>query len=315
MLIEGAAPDERPVALLLAALEPLPGQQRGGVGQPGRQCSSDFDAGEFLDAAAGVGISNATVSGAVAAIEQFAVGDGTSDSHNDQILTISRAELAAAVHTRHDFDTTVAALTRGVASCVAAYGLTNPGGFTDRRLPWPAPVALPDYGLDADYDDVASGVYSGRLPDRVDDSAAATGNALSRIVADCDPAVAPDWDPAWLPLWQTWKDHLFYAVAESHHPGAALPTTCGACLSVNGSGQYAGVVLFAGRRLAALTQRRDAPPLDADTKQDITNYLEGANASNHPYTGGTADFASQPAGPAFNDLAYCIDQSMAVAAC
>lgn len=312
-LLEGALAEERPVALLLAPLAPLPGQARTGAATPG--CSDDFGAADFLDADAGLGISNAALSGAPDTIDQFAVASGFSEQHNDQLLSLSRAELAAAVYGRHDFAVTMATLTRGVASCIAAYGLGNPGGAGDRRLPWPAPTVLATYAADGEYDDADTGVLSGRLADRVDDSSAQTGSAIGRVLADCDPASAPDWDPAYLALWQNWKDHFFYAVAESYQPGAPLPTGCGACLSVNGAGNYAAIVLFAGPRLEALGQRRNAPPLDADTKGDIVNYLEGANAANHPYTGGSADFVSQPETASFNDVAYCIDTAMTVAAC
>ena len=78
---------------------------------------------------------------------------------------------------------------------------------------------------------------------------------------------------------------VFYAVAESHLPTAAVPSNCSNCLTVNGAGQYAAVLLFSGQRMAALAQVRNAPPTDADTKQNTANYLEGNNAANIPGPG------------------------------
>ncbi len=314
-LLGGVLPDERPVAVVLAPMQPLQGQTRAGAASAVLQCGNDFDAAGFLDVAVGPGISNAILSGTAGAIDQFAVTAAFDARHNDRVLTISRAELADAVYRRHDFAATMSALTRGIASCIAAYGLRNPGGPTDRRLPWPAPVALADYSAQASYDDADSGVFSGRLPDRTDDSNAMTGGAITRVLSDCDTAAAPDWDASYLAIWRNWKDHFFYVVAESYQPGASVPTVCGSCLSMNGSGNYAAVVFFAGRRLNAHGQNRNAPPVDTDTKRYIVNYLEGANAGNHPYGGGAADFESRAATASFNDVAYCINTAMTVTGC
>ena len=116
-------------------------------------------------------------------------------------------------------------------------------------------------------------------------------------------------------LWRNWKDHFFYAVAESYTPVAAVPSSCATCLTVNGGGQYAAVLLFAHARLPGLGQVRNAPPTDTDTKNSPANYLEDANASNMPYTGGSVDFVSQPASATFNDLLFCVDATLNVTEC
>ena len=314
-IIEGAMPEDRPVAVLLAPRQALSGQSRSGIGDPARDCSNDFTAADFLDAATGIGVSNASVSGTANSIESFAVSAEKNPSHNDGLLTISRDDLADAVYGRHDFDAVMTALTRGLASCIAAYGIQNPAGANDRRLPWPAPVGLGSYTADASYDDADNSVFSGRLPDAVSDSNALTGNTVTRMISDCNSAIATDWNSSYLPLWQNWKDHFFYTVAESYEPRASVPTACGICLSVNGSGAFSAAVLFSGERLSASGQRRNAPPIDTDTKQQIANYLEGRNASNHPYTGGAVDYESALANASFNDIAFCVDSSMAVTAC
>ena len=116
-------------------------------------------------------------------------------------------------------------------------------------------------------------------------------------------------------LWQHWKDHFFYAVAESFAPVAAVPSNCTTCLTVNGAGQYAAVVVFADARLESLGQVRNAPPTDIDTRDAVTNYLEGVNAMNVPYTAGTVDFISLPVTATFNDLLFCVDDALAVSEC
>ena len=314
-IVEGAQPAERPVAIVFAPRQPLAGQVRAGPASPGTACSNDFDPSAYLDAAAAIGVDNATVGGVAYAMDSFARSGDSETDHNDRLLTITREELAAAVYGRPDFLARMQLLTRGLASCVAAYGKQNPGGTNDARLPWPAAVSMVDYDSDNNYDDSNGSVFSGRLPDSVDDSNLLTGNGIARLVSDCDVTFAPDWDASFLPLWQHWKDHFFYTVAESFEPGAAVPSACSNCLSVNGAGDYAAIVLFAGPRLEAPGQNRDAPPMDTDNKQHITNYLEGRNAANHLHSGGPADYESAVASSVFNDIAFCIDATMSVAGC
>jgi hypothetical protein len=201
------------------------------------------------------------------------------------------------------------------AACLANYAATNPGGANDRRLPWPATVGLADYRQDAQYDDTDSGLLSGRLADVVDDSNTVTANTIGRALTDCDTATVPQWSAAMLSQWQTWKDHFFYAVAGSFAPSAAVPSVCTDCLSVNGAGQYAAILIFANQRLQSGTQRRDAPPLDADTKQNTANYLEGSNQANVPGSGTSTDYTSQPASTTFNDMLFCIDSGLLVTEC
>lgn len=313
-LIEGQTPDERPVAVILAAGLSLGTQVRQAVSQPGQQCSDDFTPASFLESDAGSGISNAVLAGGVG-IDQFIRAAGTRDDLNDRILTISRYELANQVYQRHDFDARIATLGDAVTRCVASYGLSNPGGPNDLRLPWPAPTTLTDYRVDSQYDDVAGGVLSGRLADIAADSNAATANAIAQVLADCDPVAVPGWGPELYAQWQQWKDHFFYYVAESFSPAAAVPSTCINCITINGAGQYAGVVIFANRRLNLLAQLRDAPPIDADTRSDIGNYLESVNGTNHPYSSGTVDLESRPADGNFNDTLFCIDTSLNVTTC
>ena len=374
-VIAGAQADDRPVAMIIAPMHGINGQSRAAPSVTGGQCSTSFNAADFLEADTLSGISNATVSGAADVIELFATAAGYNAAHNDRIAIITRADLANVVEKRHDFDSNMRALGLAVAACVADYARNNPGGGTpgggppgggppgggppgvgpggngppgvgpdgngppgggppggwppgggppgggppgagnDYRLPWPAPLSLVDYRIDTAYDDVDASLLSGRLPDIVDDSSAATGNPMGQLLAACDPIAVPAWSPQMLSTWRNWKDHFFYAVAESYSPSAPAPTSCSSCLTVNGAGEYAAIVLFAGARIPSLAQIRNAPPMDTDTKGNPSNYVEDINATSIPYTSGSVDFKSQAATSTFNDLLFCIDDSLNVSEC
>ena len=313
-VITGATPEDRAAALIIAPMHALGSQDRSAPAS-GEQCSSGFVASEFLDVDGGSGISNATLSGSADVIDIFAVAAGFDDSHNDRIAAVSRADMAGAMTGRHDHLAQMRSLGLAASACIANYANTNPGGANDRRMPWPAPMRLTDYRVDAQYDDADIGLLSGRLPDSVDDSNASTGNPVARVLSDCDPVAVPEWTPEMLELWRNWKDHFFYAVGESFAPGAPLPSVCTTCLTVNSAGPYAAVLLFSGTRLAALGQTRTAPPIDTDSKDDSGNYLEGSNTGNVPYASGPVDFTSQAASGTFNDLLFCVDPALNVSEC
>ncbi len=309
---QGVLPQDRPVAMLIAPMRPVAGQTRPAA-VAGAQCSPGFTPADFLDSDAG--ISNAAISGVADGIDAFAAYAGIEIGHNDRILTITRAEIAERVAGRPGFDAEMRDLGLAIAGCIANYAATNPGGVDDRRLPWPADVAMADYREDANYDDLDNGMFSGRVPDIVDDSNVTTGNGTARILSDCDPSQVPQWSPLMLSRWQDWKDHFYYAIAESHIPTAGVPSACSNCLTVNGTGQYAAVVMFSGQRLDALGQVRNAPPADTDTKLDVDNYLEGSNAASVPGPGTSVDYTSQPVSTTFNDRLFCIDENLLVSEC
>lgn len=314
-VIAGTQPPDRPVAMVIAPMKGVNGQSRAAPSGTGRQCSTSFSAADFLDTDTLSGISNATVSGAADVIELFAAAAGYDGTHNDRIAMITRADLAKVVHGRHDFDGNMRALGLAVTACVADYARNNPGGGNDRRMPWPAPLSLSDYRPDTAYNDADAGFLSGRLPDVVDDSDAATGNSIGQLLTACDPIAVPAWTPQMLLSWRNWKDHFFYAVAESYTPIAAVPNSCSTCMTVNGAGQYSAVILFADARLPSLGQIRNSPPIDTDTKGTPGNYVEGNNAANLPYTSGSVNFVSQAANATFNDLLFCVDDALNVSEC
>ena len=313
-MIEGTVASERPIAILMAPGKPVSGQTRQISSSPSQQCSGNFTATDYLEGDSGTGISNAVILGAVG-IDQFVHSSFEQPGLNDRIVTVSRVELADQLFARHDFENRIRGLTQSIAQCVAAYGAANTGGVGDHRLPWAAPVALGDYRADDQYDDSNTMNLSGRLADFVDDSNSMTGNSIIRVLSNCSAATVPGWTAEANQLWQNWKDHFFYFVAEDFSPVSSVPNVCGNCISVNGIGQYAAVILFANRRLSSLNQLRDYPPIDSDTRNDVRNYLEGSNSLSHPHLGGVANLDSRPADNSFNDILYCVDTALNVSAC
>jgi len=311
---EGLAAEDRPVAMVIAAMRPLSAQIRTGP-VAGSPCVPDANPASYLDTDSISGISNASLNGTADTLDILGVVAGNSQDHNDRIVTISRADIERRVINHAGYLSDMRSLGLAAAACVADYGANNPGGANDKRLPWPAPVALPDYRPDASYDDADSGLYSGRLMDVANDSNTSTGNVIARVLSDCNSVAVPEWTPIQFARWQHWKDHFFYAVAGSHSPTAAAPSICGSCLTVNGSGQYAAVLVFANSRLSSGGQLRNAPPTDADTKSNSGNYLEGLNAANVPGTAVASDYLSGPLSGTFNDLLFCIDDQLVVSEC
>jgi hypothetical protein len=216
---------------------------------------------------------------------------------------------------RADVSAQLTALTSAVAKCIADYGKRNPGGAGDPRLPWPAPVDLVEYRTAAQYNDTPIGALSGRVPNVVNDSNSRTGNTSAGVLTACNAATVPEWTPTMATLWQHWKDHLFYAVAFDFRPDATPVVSCTTCLSVNGTGAWAAVLMFSGSRLATLNQTRDEPPMNTDTRSVIGNYLEGRNAGNHPNVAGNGDYQSAVASNSFNDILFCIDATLSVSPC
>lgn len=308
-LVNGASPEERPVAVVFAPGEAIGGQVRSAADVTG--CSATFDPAQYLDAA--LGIDNAALAGTPDGLDDLALAAVASPAHNDRAVFIRQDDLAAAVNLRHDYDDTMHDLGLAVSACIAEYARNNSGGATDYRLPWPAPIALPDYRSPGSYDDVNSVALAGRVPDLVDDSTAEIGNALGAVLSSCDVAAVPSWTTEMQDRWANWKDHFFYVVSPSFAPMASVPTGCIDCISVNGGGQNAAVVLFAGPALAG--QTRTMPPNDPDTRQDITNYLEGLNAAAFPFSAGPLDLASALPTAAFNDRLFCIAADLAVSEC
>jgi hypothetical protein len=297
--LAGSAADNRAVAVIFAPGAPVSGQSRTPDANA-RLCPGNYTAANYLETAAT--INNSVVSATASAVTTFISGTG-GDTFNDRLVYITRADIWNAVKKRSDFQNNLRALTRRAAECVAMYGGNNQLGpvLTDKELPWASPVALANYAANVSYDD-ASGSLQGRLSYRVDTSKLATSNQIfgTSLFVNSDYCWYTTQELAW---YQNWKDHLFYAIANSYRPDPANQSTaCGTCLKVNGGGSYAAVVIFAGENLSG-TSRTIAD------KADITKYLEGPNATN---AGGSSDYQAAAASSTFNDFVYAIDQNLAV---
>ncbi len=312
-LLTGTDAASRAVAVIIAPGPALPGQTRTAAASGVEQCGGNYLASQWLDA--DHGFDNAALAGTAHAIDDFLAGDPSVGANNDRLLWITRADIETRLHARADFRAQMTELGEALARCIADVAQRNPGGASDHRLPWPAPLDLADYRLDAQYDDTPLGALSGRLPDTVNDSAALTGSPVARALTDCDPLAVPAWTPTMQTLWQHWKDHFFYAVALDLRPDATPGAACTTCLRVNGAGAWAAVVIYAGPRLDTLGQVRDEPPADADTRQFVAHYLEGRNATNHPNSGGNGDYQSAAATTTFNDQLWCIAGDLSVTSC
>ena len=203
------------------------------------------------------------------------------------------------------------------------------GGGNDFRLPWPAPVNLADYRDSQLYIENGGGFHLGRFPVDVSNADAATVNPGGQYLLENDytavnaaythcrdlntDALGPGvYNSVERRIWQNWKDHFFFAVGKDFDLNAITPTPadpCTSCLSVKGAGSYAAIVFFSGSRVVG--QTRTVGPNDADTKQTISNYLEGNNASNYPDVAGTGNYQVGTV----NDVAYCINEDMTVVLC
>ena len=302
----GATIAQNVVAVVFTPGSALGGQSRSPDGAA-PVCGGNYTAGNYLE--------NVAVSNIANAISQFHLG--ASAQMNDQMIFITRDDIFNAIRRRSDFAdparNPLRLMTRRAAECIADYGRRNNAGMADRRLPWSGALFNPaeDYWTNGNYDD-ESGLLSGRLPFRVNASDSATSNIivsphyqLKSDGSNC-PGV-PEW-PAYYPWWANWKDHLFYALADSFKPGSGS-AACGVCLTVNGAGAYAAVVAFSGKKLDSQTRAIGADRLN------FANYLEGRNFTNHPNTPGDGDYQSGAETGSFNDVLYCINPDLTVTPC
>ena len=245
---------------------------------------------------------------------------------------LTKQELFGLVQNRIDFMERMQDLTKTLASCIADYAQSA----TDRRLPWPAPVDLSShptksvgksmkeiYSEDALYDDQAN-LLVGRVPNEIDDSNSLLGKT-EQLITDCqffDDQATNKEEQENFRLWQHWKDHFFYALAEAHQPNTTTPTAdCDEtnCLMVGNdtTNFYAAIVIYAGSALSLtdgssqyLQQRNPAD------KGNIANYLEGNNAIYFTNGGGNGNNTYQQwdMNPDdsknlnnINDILYCIN--------
>jgi len=309
VLIQGAQPEDRVVAVIIDPSKALPGQNRSF--DDTSLCGLNYDPSQFLEGKGA--IDNASIAGTPDTADAFIMaGAGTDDlatPFNDRIITITRDELWQAVQTRNTFNSMMANLTEALAMCLRDYAVAN----TLDRLPWPAPATLSDYRVSANYNDNADATpgYAGRYPFIVDNSnsdipgvnvsselfAEAGCSALVTSGATVDLKTA---DSEYRMLWDNWKDHFFYVVSQDYAPGTTA-ASCGAnCITVNS--QRAAMVVYAGSRQGA--QMRNGPVgSDADTKFNVANYMENGNEAVFPDPTGSGIYATTGG---TNDIMFCL---------
>ena len=335
VVIQGATPGDRPVAVVIAPGHPLGSQSRNHDATT--LCGADYgnviaylDDNGVTDNAA---IDPDTENVIEQLVQSYAGSEEAATPLNDRLITITHDELWAALNSTIKsaaFDKRMEKLTEAIALCFAEYGSHN-----DRHLPMPAAVDLNggEYRKSSDYIDGSSfaTAYSGRLPYIVSNANARLANGDEAKIFDndyCDDidlAVSGsdeninfnddsgDDKGAYFDLWSNWKDHFFYAMSKNNRPvppsgmssSASLCTSTPECVSVSGT-RYAGIVFFAGLKQAG--QTRYAPPFEADTKSEPANYLENDNADFFPDNTGKQVF--QPVGATSNDIMFCIKSDM-----
>jgi hypothetical protein len=310
--LAGSTEDNRAVAVIFAPGGTLSGQNRTPVAGT-NVCGGDPDSpAAYLETANG--INNSVVSGTANATSTFIAGTSSS-TFNDQLVYITRADIWNAIKKRSDFNDNLRALTRRAAECTRMYGTHNIPG-NDMRLPWASNVSVSTtsvqaYAVNANYYD-ASGALSGRLSFNVNTAKNDTGNDISSSISDYGTTGAYIFTPgsycsytAAQKIWyDNWKDQLFYAVANNFRPTTPPGQVgCPTCLTINGSGNYAAVVIFAGEKLSG--QSRNT----ATDKGSIANYLEGSNIV--PNTGG-GNYQAAATSSSFNDIVYAINNDLKV---
>jgi len=319
--LAGSSPDDSAVAVILAPGGALSGQDRAPAANTA-SCGGHYAAGDYLESADG--IDNSVVSRTAGAPSTFIAG-AASDTFNDKLAYVTRADIWNAIKKRADFNNYLRAMTRRAAECIAMYGSRN-SKRSDRRLPWASSVLLSSssaqtYAVNARHDDTAGRSY-GRLPFSVDDSGRYSNNSISTGISEYGSRGAYiftdssycSYTPEQKVWYENWKDQLFYAVARDFQPDASRwrRGNCPTCLSINGDGNYAALVIFAGDKLSDATGRVVQPRSRAGDKGSIANYLEGRNAGNYPDSEGDGDYETAAASETFNDIVYAIDDDLSV---
>lgn len=300
--------DDAVIAVILAPGMTLAGQARSGVDS--NKCGTHYTAASFLEGDAAHNLNNAEVSAG-----RFVQGNYPLNGVNDQLLFITRQELWTAIRQRADFNLALTQLMQRVAECLADYGNNN----VDSRnlsLPWPAEMvpATPDYGQNSKYNDTKN-LYVGRVPYDVGTSSSASnhkikskGTLMTNNGLQCPHYAAnPGSDAlAWAyPWWNNWKDHLFYAISKAYKPVNSPTLPCVSdCLKVNGTGDFAAMVLFADSPLPGVM--RASQTSNNAERGVISLYLEGRNAGNFTVADGQSDFELATPNDTFNDQLYCI---------
>lgn len=301
------------VAVIFAPRAPLSGQNRsdGTIPPVAPVCGGNYTASNYLDTATvnGINFNNASVT-----TGQYIQGT-SGGAINDQMVFITQQDIWNTLQKQlTNPQNPLRMLTQRVAECLANYGTKNRDFLyysdpSNKSLPWPTPVQLSSYTQP--YFNDFSGLYAGRVPYKVNNSISASHNSMPNPYllekSGVNNCPAADWQSKYYPWWLNWKGHLYYAIAKEFKPSLGTTPACSTCLRINGSGQYAAVVIFAGPRLSTLSPPQITDPSIA------SNYLEGSNASSIAANG--VDYTTGPASTTFNDVLYCIKDDLSVIPC
>ncbi|MFA7240527.1 MAG: calcium-binding protein [Sulfuricellaceae bacterium] len=316
--IAGASATNRAVAIIFSPGRALGSQSRApdaGINAP--ECGGNMDAANYLDSATigGTTFSNYfandstsfnaakhVIDTAANLVKQFISGDAKDASGNtiinDRLLFITPTDIFAnKVEKRSDFQPLLVDPATGMlmrtAECIANYGLTVQSAT--KRLPWAVPLNMDasgaeKYGARSNYT-ATNAILTGRTPYNAD--------ALS--LAWFSTVNCPTFLPSDVNWWNNHKDQIFYAVANAYKPGAGVADCAMAanCLTVDGNGRYAAVVIFSGKKLAGQNRNTNTDYTSTD-KATLSNYLEGNNIAAMA-AAGNGDFAKGS-----NDTLVCI---------
>ena len=208
---QGIVISDRVAAVVLAAGDPLPGQNRAAAAPT---------ANNYLDS-----ITVGTTTYSNADFDSDFLIAGESDSFNDRLEYITIDQLVAQVERK------VIATAR---SCLDAYAVLSAD-----KYPWASP-------LDGSAPPAYTGIYGerfGRIPDTLSIESSPSVNDTTMQTtwqpANCFSGLS---------YWSDWRESIFYQVASGYEPGGSA--SCATCLTVDGSGTYPVVLVLAGSELS-----------------------------------------------------------------
>lgn len=229
------------------------------------------------------------------------ISSGATDTFNDKLLAINSAEVFSNVDKRMQSKATLAE----IATCLIEYAQNN-NAVNDKRLPWPAPLVLADYSNQNNFVDDAT-LYTGRIAYQIASSTAKapihnwnTGAPSKKNKME----YCSNW-PAW---WNSWKNYVFYAVSKDFAPNTTLlaPQICsGNCVTVDGIGPFAALLIFSGKKLALQTRLSNVDMANPG------NFLEDKNAIEITNNSGVGDYA-KITNPTQNDVIICVRQNLTI---
>lgn len=323
--------DNQAVAVIFAPGEAL--EQSRPVASGTSSCGGNYIASNYLDNDTEHHINNSDI-----ATGKFIQPHKDRDANgkiiltvNDQMLFITKHDIWNAMQKRSDFTNTLKLLTQRITECIADYGKHNDVLLAsdpnkNKSLPWPSPLALPtqNYSVNINYND-SSDQYSGRVSYRVNNSKSDSNNLMSGTYLIANNGLSCPYYAAipaselqrLYPWWDNWKDHFFYALSREYRPKNNKTSNCGSCVTINNTGNYAAVVMFAGNRITGQTRASSV----TDAQRGIaSNYLEEGNASGvaatptsaHPSSGNENYQTISTSNSPFNDIVYCIKEDLSV---